>query len=190
MYSYFNLRPKDTPAEYPTGGKFAEFIQHDFIVPTPRIPTRDHEDFKQTRGTKQRRKEVETMTALDTFDMTRITVSSTHPPGDVELFVRTRGSGEGLLLLHGYPQTGRYVLFSSPPYIVLVSPRIRLRPSFFPAYMCEALQSGKIRLILRMWHKIANQLAEKYTVVIPDLRGMSSPSVKCPRFWKGQISRR
>jgi hypothetical protein len=47
------------------------------------------------------------MTALDTFDMTRITVSSTQPPGDVELYVRTKGNGEGLLLLHGYPQTGR-----------------------------------------------------------------------------------
>jgi hypothetical protein len=25
----------------------------------------------------------------------------------------------------------------------------------------------------RIWHKIAEQLAEKYRVVIPDLRGMS-----------------
>lgn len=25
----------------------------------------------------------------------------------------------------------------------------------------------------RMWHKVANQLAEKYSIVIPDLRGMS-----------------
>jgi hypothetical protein len=47
------------------------------------------------------------MTALDSFDTTRIVISSTQPPGDVELFVRTKGSGEGLLLLHGYPQTGR-----------------------------------------------------------------------------------
>ena len=53
------------------------------------------------------------MTSLDSFDISRITVSSSHPRGGVELFVRIEGSGEGLLLLHGYPQTGRYVPFLS-----------------------------------------------------------------------------
>jgi hypothetical protein len=72
------------------------------------------------------------MTALVTFDTTRITVSSTHPPGKVELFVRTKGSGEGLLLLHGYPQTGRYVLFSSPPCIILVFSLFAVAPVVFP----------------------------------------------------------
>jgi hypothetical protein len=47
------------------------------------------------------------MTALNTFDTFRIAIKSTYPPGEVELFVRTKGCGEGLLLLHGYPQTGR-----------------------------------------------------------------------------------
>jgi hypothetical protein len=69
------------------------------------LSNQDHEDTKQIG----RRKEA--MTAFDSFDTSRIAISSTHPPGKVELYVRTKGSGEGLLLLHGYPQTGRYVFF-------------------------------------------------------------------------------
>jgi len=50
-----------------------------------------------------------------------------------------------------------------------------LAPGHFSASSCPGL-------ICRMWHKIANQLAERYTVVIPDLRGMSSPSVEYLHF--------
>ena len=46
-----------------------------------------------------------------------------------EIFLRTAGSGEPLLLLHGYPQTHA------------------------------------------MWHGVAPRLAERFTVVCPDLRG-------------------
>ena len=51
-----------------------------------------------------------------------------------EIFVRTAGSGEPLLLLHGYPQTHA------------------------------------------MWHLVAPRLAERYTVVCPDLRGYGASS--------------
>jgi haloacetate dehalogenase len=60
---------------------------------------------------------------LDTFDRRTITTPLT------EIAVRVAGSGPGLLLLHGYPQTGV------------------------------------------MWHRIAPRLAERFTTVIPDLRG-------------------
>jgi haloacetate dehalogenase len=51
-----------------------------------------------------------------------------------EIFLRTAGSGEPLLLLHGYPQTHA------------------------------------------MWHRVAPRLAERYTVVCPDLRGYGASS--------------
>ena len=51
-----------------------------------------------------------------------------------DIFVRTGGSGNPLLLIHGFPQTGA------------------------------------------MWHKIAQQLAEHFFVVIPDLRGYGRSS--------------
>jgi haloacetate dehalogenase len=60
---------------------------------------------------------------LDTFDRRTITTP------DTEIAVRVAGSGPGLLLLHGYPQTGV------------------------------------------MWHRIAPRLAERFTTVVPDLRG-------------------
>ena len=50
------------------------------------------------------------------------------------IFVRTGGSGNPLLLIHGFPQTGA------------------------------------------MWHKLAQQLAEHFFVVIPDLRGYGRSS--------------
>jgi len=49
------------------------------------------------------------MTDLDTFTGSYVSVPSTHPADGVDIFVRRKGEGEGLLLLHGYPQTGRYV---------------------------------------------------------------------------------
>ncbi|WP_367186663.1 alpha/beta fold hydrolase [Sporichthya sp.] len=55
--------------------------------------------------------------------------ASTIATTNVPISVRVAGAGPGLLLLHGYPQTGA------------------------------------------MWHKIAPQLAEDYTVVVADLRG-------------------
>lgn len=54
---------------------------------------------------------------------------STVATAQVPISVRVAGSGPGLLLLHGYPQTGA------------------------------------------MWHRIAPDLAEDYTVVVADLRG-------------------
>jgi len=60
--------------------------------------------------------------------------SETAQIGDVDINYKMGGSGEPILLLHGYPQT--HV----------------------------------------MWHKIANQLAEKYTVVAADLRGYGDSS--------------
>ena len=51
-----------------------------------------------------------------------------------EIFVRTGGSGNPLLLIHGFPQTGA------------------------------------------MWHKMVQQLAEHFFVVIPDLRGYGRSS--------------
>jgi pimeloyl-ACP methyl ester carboxylesterase len=51
-----------------------------------------------------------------------------------DIFVRTGGSGNPLLLIHGFPQTGA------------------------------------------MWHKIAQQLAEHFFVVIPDIRGYGRSS--------------
>lgn len=51
-----------------------------------------------------------------------------------EIFLRTAGSGEPLLLLHGYPQTHA------------------------------------------MWHGVAPRLAERFTVVCPDLRGYGASS--------------
>jgi haloacetate dehalogenase len=51
-----------------------------------------------------------------------------------DIFVRTGGSGNPLLLIHGFPQTGA------------------------------------------MWHKIAQQLAEHFFVVIPDMRGYGRSS--------------
>lgn len=49
------------------------------------------------------------MTDLDTFTGSYVSVPSAHPADGVDIFVRRKGEGEGLLLLHGYPQTGRYV---------------------------------------------------------------------------------
>lgn len=48
---------------------------------------------------------------------------------EVDIAVRVAGSGPGLLLLHGYPQTGA------------------------------------------IWHRVAPELTERFTVVVPDLRG-------------------
>lgn len=53
---------------------------------------------------------------------------------DIEIFARVAGSGPGLLLLHGFPQT----------------------------HVC--------------WHKIAPALAQRFTVVAPDLRGYGASS--------------
>jgi hypothetical protein len=55
------------------------------------------------------------MTDLSTFTTSHVTVTSTYPPGTVDIYVRRKGVGEGLLLLHGYPQTGRYVPFTLTP---------------------------------------------------------------------------
>jgi hypothetical protein len=60
------------------------------------------------------------MTDLSTFTTSHVTVTSTYPPGTVDIYVRRKGVGEGLLLLHGYPQTGRYVPFTWPPDMSLV----------------------------------------------------------------------
>jgi haloacetate dehalogenase len=60
---------------------------------------------------------------LETFE--RHTIATP----DTEIAVRVAGEGPGLLLLHGYPQTGV------------------------------------------MWHRVAPRLAERFTTVVPDLRG-------------------
>lgn len=133
-------------------------------------------------GRKDRSRSKEAMTALESFETSRIAIQSTYPPGEVRLFVRTKGSGEGLLLLHGYPQTGRYV--SSLTCLSLLS-LIRSLDNILASFVYTSARSCS-ELISRMWHKIANQLAERYAVVIPDLRGMSHPQPKSLRRkdWK------
>ncbi|MEQ8332763.1 alpha/beta hydrolase [Nisaea sp.] len=69
---------------------------------------------------------------LDGFRTEMIATSGT------EIFVRSAGSGDPVLLIHGFPQTGA------------------------------------------CWHKIAPQLAEKFTVIVPDLRGYGASGKPAP----------
>src|SRR6185312_14981313 len=78
----------------------------------------------------------------DGFALSRVDV------GGVELQVRHGGSGPGLLLLHGYPQTHL------------------------------------------MWLRIAPALAERFTVVAPDLRGYGGSSKPAPTPDHGAHSKR
>jgi hypothetical protein len=60
------------------------------------------------------------MTDLDTFTTSYVSVPSACPGlAEVDIFVRRKGEGEGLLLLHGYPQTGRYVPLTWPLYMTM-----------------------------------------------------------------------
>ncbi|WWD18841.1 hypothetical protein CI109_103296 [Kwoniella shandongensis] len=74
------------------------------------------------------------MPAFEEFTHGTVTVRSKLLNRDLEIACKKKGDGEGLLLLHGYPQTSH------------------------------------------IWHKIANRLAEKYTVVATDLRGYGKSS--------------
>ena len=51
------------------------------------------------------------MSSLHSCDTSFIPIQSAYPAGEIKLFVRIKGkgneNGEVLLLLHGYPQTGR-----------------------------------------------------------------------------------
>lgn len=67
---------------------------------------------------------------------------------DVTLRVRVGGSGPGLLLLHGHPQTHL------------------------------------------MWHRVAPTLAERFTVVAPDLRGYGDSTAPAESDDHGQASKR
>lgn len=49
------------------------------------------------------------MPGFDGFTNHRVTVQSECLVSQLEIFARKGGSGPGLLLLHGYPQTSQYV---------------------------------------------------------------------------------
>ncbi|WP_323796083.1 alpha/beta hydrolase [Nisaea sp.] len=69
---------------------------------------------------------------LEGFKTERVATSGT------EIFVRSAGKGDPVLLIHGFPQTGD------------------------------------------CWHKIAPALAEKFTVIVPDLRGYGASGKPAP----------
>jgi hypothetical protein len=56
------------------------------------------------------------MSAFEGFKEIRVPVKSTlESVGDIEIYVKVKGTGPGLLLIHGYPQCHQYVSFPCFP---------------------------------------------------------------------------